>query len=74
MKGWLSVWTFGETGTCQNNLISLGGYWPAGCDSAAVLPAGVAAAAAAVVVAKEAAVFLQRAGRSVHLERSGSPD
>lgn len=71
MKGWLSEWTSGETGTSQKNLLSLGGYWPAGCDSAAALPAGVAAAAA---VAKEAAVSVQRAGHSVHSERSGTPD
>lgn len=59
------MWACGETGASQINLICFdGGYWPAGCDSAAVWPADVdaAAAAGAAVVAKEAAVFEQRAG------------
>lgn len=65
MKGWLSVWSSGETGASQKKLISLGGgYWPAGCGSAAV--------AAAAAVTKEAAAFVQRAGHSVHSERSES--
>lgn len=66
MKGWLSEWTPGETG--QKNLSSFGGYWPAGCDSVATLPAGAASAA------KETAAFEECAGHSMHSERSETPD
>lgn len=69
MKGWLSVWASAGTGASQINLTSLGGCWPAGSGSAAVLPADAAAAAA-----REAAEFVPRAGHSVQSERSETPD